>query len=81
MSELILTRTDALELTERAARHTTMPYRAPELFEGGIGMRPGPNVTLDHGKCDSWSLGCVLFAVMYGTSPFEMDFNKNTDWS
>jgi len=41
-----------------------MPYRAPELFDVKTGA------TLDE-KVDIWSLGCTLFAVAYGHSPFE----------
>lgn len=43
-----------------------MPYRAPELFDVKTGT------TLDE-KVDIWSLGCTLFAVAYGYSPFETD--------
>ncbi|KAI8331115.1 kinase-like domain-containing protein [Blakeslea trispora] len=52
-----------------AAEHCSMPYRAPELFD----------VKLDSlltEKVDVWSLGCTLFAVAYGTSPFEMTMNQ-----
>jgi serine/threonine kinase 16 len=43
-----------------------MPYRAPELFDVKTGK------TLDE-KVDIWSLGCTLYAVAYGFSPFETD--------
>ena len=57
-----------------------MPYRAPELFD----VRTG--ITLDE-KVDIWvsccsegerslkrqSLGCTLYAMLYGHSPFEVD--------
>ena len=32
---------------------------------------------VDYGKVDVWSLGCVLFRLMHGASPFEMEFVKN----
>ena len=41
-----------------------MPYRAPELFDVKT------DTTLDE-KVDIWSLGCTLFALAYGHSPFE----------
>jgi serine/threonine kinase 16 len=53
-----------------AATNCTMSYRAPELFEGGA--RYG-EVDID-GRVDVWSLGCVLFGMMYGASPFECEF-------
>ena len=53
-----------------------MPYRAPELFDVKTGKM------LDE-KVDIWvrvlrfrltqSLGCTLYAVAYGHSPFEID--------
>lgn len=43
-----------------------MPYRAPELFDVKTGK------TLDE-KVDIWSLGCTLYAVAYGFSPFETE--------
>ena len=49
-----------------------MPYRAPELFDGGA--RHGEDEPDIDGRIDVWSLGCVLFAMMYGVSPFECEF-------
>jgi|SRR5271156_1483010 len=58
------TRQEALELQDTAAEHSTMPYRAPELFD----VKTGSTITE---KVDVWSLGCTLFALLYGHSPFE----------
>jgi serine/threonine kinase 16 len=64
-----------LSLTEEAARNSTISYRAPELFEGGC--RHGPNEAPIDGKVDVWSCGCVLYGMMFGTSPFEMEFRQD----
>lgn len=68
------TRNDVLEITEEASSNTTLPYRPPELFDGGL--RHGES-ELNYGKVDVWSLGCVLFGMMHGASPFEMEFRKD----
>ncbi|TXT07279.1 hypothetical protein VHUM_03449 [Vanrija humicola] len=62
----VQTRQQALLEQDIAAEHSTMPYRAPELFDVKTGKR------LDE-KVDIWSLGCTLYAVAYGVSPFETD--------
>jgi len=54
----------ALRLQDEASRHSSMAYRAPELWEPSA---PG-EVT---GASDVWSLGCLGYACMYGLSPFE----------
>jgi serine/threonine kinase 16 len=58
-------------IVDDAAQHTTMPYRPPELFEGGV--RAG-DADLDYRKVDVWALGCTLFAILYGASPSEAEF-------
>jgi len=63
-----------LALTEEASRNSTVTYRAPELFEGGC--RHGEKEANVDGKVDVWSCGCLLYSIMYGTSPFEMDFRQ-----
>lgn len=55
----------ALQIQDTAAEHSTMPYRAPELFD----VRTGAVVD---GKADIWSMGCTLYACLVGKSPFEM---------
>ena len=68
-------RSDVLRLTELAAQHCTMPYRAPELFDGGV--RHGIDEPPVDGRVDVWSLGCLLFGMMYGSSPFEVEFRRD----
>lgn len=57
-------RNQALIQQDVAAEQSTMPYRAPELFDVKTGT------TLDE-KVDIWSLGCLLFALAFNHSPFE----------
>ena len=61
----IKTRREALELQEFASINCTMPYRAPELWE------PPSQCEVDE-RVDVWSAGCLLFALFYGRSPFEL---------
>jgi serine/threonine kinase 16 len=68
----VTTRRHCLEIVEQAAQHTTLPYRPPELFEGGI--RFASDQVLDYRAVDVWSLGCTLHAILYGASPFECEF-------
>lgn len=60
----ITSRSLALQVQDTAAEHSTMPYRAPELFDVKTGS------TIDT-KVDVWSLGCTLYACLVGKSPFE----------
>lgn len=60
----ITSRALALQVQDQAAEHSTMPYRAPELFD----VKTGSVVDT---KVDIWSLGCTLYACLVGKSPFE----------
>jgi serine/threonine protein kinase len=64
---VIDSRQAALNLTDQAAEQSSMPYRAPELFDARTG------VTVD-GRTDVWSLGALLYAMAFGYSPFECTF-------
>ncbi|KAF8245981.1 kinase-like protein [Wilcoxina mikolae CBS 423.85] len=61
----ITSRTLALAVQDHAAETSTMPYRAPELFDVKTGS------VIDE-KVDIWSIGCTLFCALYGHSPFEL---------
>ncbi|GAP86211.1 putative serine threonine protein [Rosellinia necatrix] len=61
----ITSRSLAIATQDIAAEHSTMPYRAPELFDVKTG-------TIIDTKVDIWSLGCTLYACLVGKSPFEM---------
>ncbi|TDH67427.1 hypothetical protein CCR75_006317 [Bremia lactucae] len=71
-------RCDALLLQEQAACHSSMAYRAPapaeltrfralELYDA-LGHSHITSAT------DVWSLGCLLYALAFGYSPFECSF-------
>lgn len=74
LTQPLITRQDAIQISETASSHTTMPYRPPELFPGEV--RAG-DADLDYTKVDVWSLGCTLFAMLYGASPFESEFHRS----
>lgn len=59
-----LTRSDSLRLQEWAQANCSMPYRAPELWDV-----PRPTGVTE--AVDVWSLGCTLYAMAFGYSPFE----------
>lgn len=73
LKEDITSRREILTMVDQAAQHTTMPYRPPELFEGGV--RPG-DAPVDFTKVDVWSLGCTFWACLYGASPAESEFAR-----
>ncbi|KAL6248743.1 Serine/threonine-protein kinase env7 [Rhinocladiella similis] len=60
----ITSRSQAIAVQDIAAEHSTMPYRAPELFDVKTGS------VIDT-KVDIWSLGCTMYACLIGKSPFE----------
>ncbi|KAG6537156.1 hypothetical protein ZIOFF_002241 [Zingiber officinale] len=60
----IRSRSESLQLQEWASEHCSAPFRAPELWDCPS------HANIDE-RTDIWSLGCTLYAIMYGTSPFE----------
>jgi serine/threonine kinase 16 len=60
----VRSRSEALKLQEWASEHCSAPFRAPELWDCPS------HADIDE-RTDIWSLGCTLFAIMYGASPFE----------
>ncbi|KAJ2657016.1 Serine/threonine-protein kinase env7 [Coemansia sp. RSA 1200] len=57
------TRAEALRIQDEAAEACSSAYRAPELFDVQTGA------TVDE-RADVWALGCVVFALAYGFTPF-----------
>lgn len=66
----ITSRSHALQVADEASQFCTISYKAPELFDPVKGMK------LDS-RTDVWSLGCLLYCLWFGHSPYEMEFNDN----
>lgn len=66
-------RRDALAETETAARLCTMQYRSPELFDV-----PTDIGVLSYALADVWSIGCSLYCCLFGYSPFEVEFDRQS---
>ncbi|KAJ1345035.1 hypothetical protein BSLG_000550 [Batrachochytrium salamandrivorans] len=60
----VKSRRDAVALQELCAETVTAPFRAPELFDP-------PSDALISEAVDIWALGCTLYAMAYGESPFD----------
>lgn len=61
---VVNSRADALIVQDEAARYTTAPYRAPELFD------TPSNCTIT-GASDIWSFGVLMYTMLFSRTPFE----------
>ena len=59
-------------------RHTTLPYRSPEMVEPMLGLAVGlpsgmypTTVQISTDTADVWALGVLLYKLCYYTTPFE----------
>ncbi|XP_075465702.1 serine/threonine-protein kinase 16 isoform X1 [Ascaphus truei] len=59
----------AMTVQDWAAQRCTISYRAPELFN------VDSNCVIDE-RTDIWSLGCVVYCMMFGEGPYDMIFQK-----
>lgn len=57
------------ELQEFVNSNSSIGYRAPELFD----LKPGSSLSP---AADVWSAGCVLYAMHFGMSPFELEYEN-----
>ncbi|KAF4521005.1 hypothetical protein B566_EDAN002501 [Ephemera danica] len=60
---------DACRLQDEAAERSSMPYRAPELFN------VESYCTVDE-RTDIWSLGCLLHAMCFYKSPYDAVYER-----
>ncbi|XP_066255525.1 serine/threonine-protein kinase 16 [Euwallacea similis] len=60
---------DAQRMQDIAAERCSMTYRAPELFHV-------ESYCIIDQRIDVWSLGCILYALMYFNSPFDAVYER-----
>merc|ERR1712212_276687 len=65
----IKSKRQAQTVQDLAAEKSTLPYRAPELFQ----MEVGDVIST---KTDIWSLGCILYSLIYLEGPFDQHWLK-----
>ncbi|VEU21304.1 DEKNAAC102528 [Brettanomyces naardenensis] len=63
-------RSQAITIQELTNEQCTLAYRSPELVD----IKVGDSLSE---KVDIWSLGCTLYALLYGSSPFEREETIN----
>ena len=63
---------DVAKAQEDVDQSTTAAYRAPELFALSQHYNSKEHTNLQYGPADVWSLGCLLFSILYGLTPWEM---------
>lgn len=59
----------AQKILDSAAEKSTLPYRAPELFDCQVD-------DVISNKTDIWSLGCILYSLVYLEGPFDQHWLK-----